>query len=361
MIQYIFTTLFLCQISLASDLPLEKIKLPKGFSISVYAKDIPNARAMTWGANGTLFVGSRGAGNIYAVKPNGEITTLVENLNMPSGVAFKDGNLYVAEVHRILKFNNIENQIESIKTKKLKYDVIAEYPKDSHHGWKFTAFGPDGKLYVPQGAPCNVCEVKDLYGTISRLDENGKNLEIIAKGVRNSVGFDWHPVTKEMWWTDNGRDMLGDDVPNDELNRISKEGQHFGFPYCHAGEVLDPEFGKNKKCSDYEKPAQKLGPHVAAIGMRFYTGKSFPQKYQQQIFIAEHGSWNRSVPIGYRITSVQLDKDNKTSKNYEVFAEGWLQNGKPWGRPADVINTPDGGLLVSDDFANVIYKIEYRK
>jgi glucose/arabinose dehydrogenase len=200
--------------------------------------------------------------------------------------------------------------------------------------------------------------VHDLYGTITSIDKNGMGRKIYASGIRNTVGFDWHPVTHELWFTENGRDNLGDNVPADELNLASHAGMNFGYPYCHAGDILDPDLGKGKNCADYTPPAQKLGPHVAALGMRFYTGKLFPQKYLNQIFIAEHGSWNRTEPLGYRVMTVQVDK--KGAHDYDVFAEGWLQNGKPWGRPVDVLNAPDGSLLVSDDLAGVIYKIRYK-
>lgn len=254
-----------------------------------------------------------------------------------------------------MKYENIENSLE----KPPKPTVLpAKFPSDFHHGWKFIAFGPDGLLYVPVGAPCNICDKGDPYASLMRMKADGTNLEVFARGIRNSVGFTWHPVTKELWFTDNGRDFLGDDLPPDELNRANKPGLHFGYPYCHGGDLLDPEFGKGKKCSDYVPPLQKLGPHVAALGLRFYTGKQFPAEYFHQIFIAEHGSWNRSTPIGYRITSVKLGS-NGTPVKYETFAEGWLQKEGAWGRPADLINAPDGALLVSDDMNGVIYKISH--
>lgn len=343
-------------IARANELPLEKIKLPPGFNISVFAKNIDGARSMTFGKNGNLFVGTRTTGKVFAISPSGEVHTIAKGLNSPNGVAFLEGDLYVAEIHRIIKFENIEQQL----TKPPTYKVIVNLPKDTHHGWKFIAFSPNGKLFVPQGAPCNICEVKDPYGTILIMDSDGKNMKPFARGVRNSVGFDWHPITRDLWFTDNGRDWLGDDSPPDELNVATKPELHFGYPYCHAGNNLDPEFGKGKKCETYEGPKQRLGPHVAALGMRFYTGGSFPKKYFHQIFIAEHGSWNRSKPIGYRITTVNLDKSGN-AENYQTFAEGWLDQDKVWGRPVDVIVNKDGDLLVSDDYANVIYKISYKE
>lgn len=347
----------------ASRLPLHQIALPPGFSISVWADNVPNARSMTLGPKGTLFVGTRTAGNVYAVRDtNGdhkadEVITLAQGLNMPNGVAVRDGALYVAEVNRVWRFDNIEASLKAPPTPVLVNDT---YPTDRHHGWKFVAFGPDGLLYVPVGAPCNVCERDDpRYSSITRMKPDGSGVEVFASGVRNTVGFDWHPVTKELWFTDNGRDMMGDDVPPDELNRAPAKGRHFGFPYCHGADVADPEFGSKRPCSAFVPPARALGAHVAALGMRFYTGKMFPASMTHQIFIAEHGSWNRSSPVGYRVVLVTLKGDQVTG--YEPFAEGWLQGRKPWGRPVDVLVMPDGALLVSDDLAGAIYRISYTR
>ncbi len=336
-------------------LPLEKVKLPKGFSISVFAKGVKNARSLVLGANGTLFVGTRTEGKVYAITPAGKVFTIASGLNMPNGVAFRDGALFVAEIHRLLRFEKIESHLEN----PLPYKVISsDFPTDRHHGWKFIAFGPDGKLYIPIGAPCNVCDVQDPYAAILRLNADGSGREVFARGIRNTVGFDWHPITKELWFTDNGRDLLGDDLPPDELNRALRPGMHFGFPFCHGGDLLDPSFGLNKNCSDFIAPEMKLGAHVAAIGMRFYSGQLFPAEYRNQVIIAEHGSWNRSTPSGYRLTLVKLDTDGR-AKSYGVFAEGWLQDGRAWGRPADVVVAVDGSLFVSDDLAGVVYRITY--
>jgi len=345
------------------SLPLEKIKLPPGFEISLYADDVPNARSMTLSPKGTLFVGTRRAGNVYAVVDTNhdnradKVYKLAEGLFMPNGVAFRDGALYVAEVYRVLRFDSIEDHLADPPKPVVVND---SFPKHRHHGWKFIRFGPDGMLYVPVGAPCNVCEREDpRFATIMRMKADGTGLEIFARGVRNSVGFDWDPRTNELWFTDNGRDMMGDDIPPDELNHAPKKGLHFGFPYCHGGDIPDPEFGKERKCSEFTPPAMKLGPHVAALGMRFYTGSMFPDEYRNQIFIAEHGSWNRSIPIGYRVVVVRLENNRAVSK--EIFAEGWLQGRRAWGRPVDVQVMPDGALLVSDDKAGVIYRITYRR
>lgn len=344
------------------DLPLEHVRLPPGFQIGLYATDVENARSMVLSPRGTLFVGSRKAGKVYAI-PNADgdtrgdrVITLAKDLDNPNGVALKDGALYVAEISRILRFDAIEDQLDAPPKPVV---VTDRYPTDDHHGWKFIAIGPDGRLYVPVGAPCNVCEKDDpVYSTLTRIGLDGQGFEIFAHGIRNTVGFDWHPTTGELWFTDNGRDMMGDEIPVDELNRAPEAGLHFGFPYCHANGIADPEFGKKRSCNDFVRPEIELGPHVAALGMRFYTGETFPPEYRHQIFIAEHGSWNRSAKIGYRVMLVRLEGNR--ARSYEVFAEGWLQGDKAWGRPVDVLVMPDGALLVSDDEANAIYRISYK-
>ncbi len=344
-----------------NDPRLEHISLPKGFKIELYAENVENARSMVMSANKTLFVGSRGAGNVYALPDqNGDhradtVITILEDMNLPNGVALKNGALYVAEVDKVLRYDDIENQLHNTAEGVVVND---RFPDDRHHGWKYIAFGPDGKLYVPVGAPCNICNEKDpIYASITRMNADGSDLEIFAHGIRNSVGFTWHPETKEMWFTDNGRDMMGDDIPNDELNHAPEKDMHFGYPYCHAGEYPDPKFGGDTSCAKYSAPAQKLGPHVASLGLKFYTGAMFPKEYQGNIFIAEHGSWNRSDPIGYRITRVQLD--GNVAESYTVFAEGWLQGNSSWGRPVDILILEDGSMLVSDDSADAIYRIYY--
>ena len=340
---------------------LEKIALPPGFRISLYVKGLPGARSMALGPEGTLFVSTRKEGKVYAVQDldgdhkGDRVLTMVEGLHVPNGVAFRGGDLYVAEVNRILKFADVENHLTSPPEPVV---VKAGFPEDEHHGWKYIAFGPDGKLYVPIGAPCNVCEKEDKrYASIMRMDPDGAHLEIFAEGVRNTVGFDWHPVTNVLWFTNNGRDRLGDDVPPDTLHRAPIPGLHFGFPYCHAGRIPDPEYGEKRDCSEFAGPAIDLDPHAAALGMKFYTGNMFPEAYRNQIFIAEHGSWNRSTPIGYRITLVRLE--GSRAVDYRVFAEGWLQGGFAWGRPVDVLVMQDGALLVSDDRAGAVYRIAY--
>jgi glucose/arabinose dehydrogenase len=344
-------------------LPADSIKLPAGFEIGVFAADVPGARSMTLSPNGTLFVGTRSEGVVYALanatrSPRAERPVVIaRRLNLPNGVAFRDGALYVAEIHRVLRYDDIEARLGHPPAPVVVSDRL---PRDRHHGWKFMAFGPDGWLYVPVGAPCNACEPPGpLHETIARMRADGSGLEVFARGVRNSVGFDWHPGTRALWFTDNGRDRLGDDEPPDELNHAPRGGLHFGFPYCHGKSIADPEYGRKRACSEFTPPDMELGPHVAALGMRFYTGGMFPPEYHRQIFIAEHGSWDRSTPIGYRVSLVRLEGDRAVK--YEGFAEGWLQNGRPWGRPVDVLVMLDGALLVSDDYAGAIYRISYKR
>jgi glucose/arabinose dehydrogenase len=341
-------------------LPVERIRLPQGFAIEVVAR-VPQARGMTWGEQGTLFVGSRDdkvyAGTLPADGAGAARVRVVgSGLSMPVGVAFRDGTLYASSIGRIVRFPGIEKSLDRPPEPVVVTDRL---PSDRHHGWKFIAFGPDGKLYVPVGAPCNVCDRDDDgYASILRMNPDGSSREVVARGVRNTVGFDWHPRTRELWFTDNGRDMMGDDVPGDELNRLTKPGQHFGFPFCHAGTVADPQFGAARSCREFVPPVQVLGAHVASLGMRFYTGTQFPAAYRGQVFIAEHGSWNRSRKSGYRVSLVRLDAEGNAIA-YEPFAEGWLANETAWGRPADVLVASDGSLLVSDDTAGAIYRIRY--
>jgi glucose/arabinose dehydrogenase len=358
----ILSNYFLPIHSFAVEASLSQIKLPSGFEIAIFADNVRGARSMALSPKGTLFVGTREAGKVYALPANGEknsrrVITVAEGLKSPNGVAFHNGALYVAEINRVLRYDDIESRLNSSPKPVI---VSDQFPADRSHGWKFIAFGPDSLLYVPVGAPCNICEPDpNRYAMISRMKANGSGFETFARGVRNTVGFDWHPVTKELWFTDNGRDRMGDNTPPDELNHAPKPGLHFGYPYCHGGDIVDDQFGSKRGCGEFVPPAQKLGPHVAALGMRFYTGALFPSRYRNQIFIAEHGSWNRSTPIGYRVTVVQLKNNQPVS--YETFAEGWLQGGRPWGRPVDLLVMPDGSLLVSDDYGGKIYRISYGK
>ncbi len=317
---------------------------------------------MTLSPKGTLFVGTRRAGRVYAIRDDDRdgkadrVRVIASDLNWPNGVAFRKGSLYVAEINRILRFDGIESRLERPPEPVVVNDRL---PRDVHHGWKFIRFGPDGRLYVPVGAPCNICEPGKPYASILRFSPSGNQWEVFASGVRNSVGFDWHPATGELWFTDNGRDLLGDNRPPDELNHAPRKGMHFGYPYCHGRALPDPGYGAGRDCRKFTPPAMELGPHVASLGMRFYTGAMFPGEYRNQIFIAEHGSWNRTDPIGYRVTLVRLKGGRAVS--YETFAKGWLREGRGWGRPVDIQEMPDGSILVSDDRLGAIYRITYGK
>ncbi|NIE68479.1 sorbosone dehydrogenase family protein [Burkholderia sp. Ax-1719] len=344
--------------------PIERIKLPPGFHIEVLSDDVPAAREMALSPKGILYAGSM-EGRVYALElRDGKLVkrhVVASGLNMPVGVAWRDGALYISAVSSIVRLDGIDSRLDDPPQPAI---VTDQLPSERHHGWKFIAFGPDGKLYVPQGAPCNVClpasdPQRTHFAMIGRMDPDGSHYETIARGVRNTVGFAWHPQTHELWFTDNGRDMLGDDIPDDKLNRLAHAGEDFGFPYCHGGDVSDPEFGKDHPCSGFTPPVAKLGAHVASLGMRFYTGAMFPAPYRNSIFIAEHGSWNRSRKVGYRVVRITADA-NGANAHQEVFAQGWLNPDETqWGRPADVLPLPDGSLLISDDYAGAIYRVTY--
>jgi glucose/arabinose dehydrogenase len=333
---------------------LDRLKLPPGFKIELVAR-VPNARQMALSSKGILFVGSRQHGSVHFLdmKDPSKVYVLAEKLEQPSGLTLKGDDLYVSEISKIHRFPKASAGFPIAPQREW---VTDQLPDKTHHGWKFIAFGPDGKLYVPVGAPCNLCnEDKKDFATIRRMNADGSGMEVIARGVRNTVGFDWHPKTKELWFTDNGRDWLGDDSPPDELNRLAKKGSHFGYPFCHGGSIPDPEFGRERKCADFVPPVQNLGAHVAALGMRFSASTNFPERYKNGIFIAEHGSWNRSKKNGYRVAYVRLK--GSESSAYEPFLHGFVQDEKAWGRPADVLVEPSGSLLVSDDHAGAIYRI----
>jgi glucose/arabinose dehydrogenase len=355
----LFTLLSAC-LPLLAEQNLQFLQYPAGFSISIWAEDVPNARSMTLGDNGTVFVGSRTFGHVYALKDSNadgkadKQWTLATGLDMPNGVAYRDGALYIAESGKISRLDAIESRLDNPPDSV----EVLELMRYRHHGWRYIAFGPDDKLYISLGAPCNVCDPGKL-GTIVRVNADGNDLQIYAHGVRNSVGFDWNPQDNSLWFTDNGRDWLGDDSPPCELNHATSSGQHFGFPYCHGSDVSDPEFGKLKSCDKFVPPARNLGAHVAPLGVHFYRGSMFPAEYRNQIFIAEHGSWNRSEPIGYRLTLVKLNK-NGAARSYEPFIKGWLgENGRIEGRPVALLELPDGSMLISDDHAGRIYRLAY--
>ncbi len=348
----------------AAKLPLDKLKVADGFKVEVYASGLANARSMTQAPDGTLFVGTRTVGRVYAVLPqagpNGthEVKTIASGLHRPNGVAFHDGALYVAELSKVSRYDDVLNHLDGGQTPQLVYDDL---PKDEAHGWKFIAIGPDDKLYVPVGAPGNIQLPPDTHAQIRRMDLDGKNAEVIARGVRNSVGFDWNPATKQLWFTDNGRDWVSEDIPNDELNVLTAPGkQHFGYPFCHQGTFTDPEYGWGHSCGEFTAPAALLGPHTASLGMRFYTGTQFPDAYRGAIFIAQHGSWNRTTKLGGDVLVAKLGSDGKVAST-EPFLTGFLQDNRYVGRPVDVLVATDGSLLISDDYNGAIYRVSYAK
>lgn len=346
-----------------TDQQLKQINLPQGFSISLFYGDVPGARSMALGDQGVVFIGSM-EGSVYAVQDidaDGKAEhryLIARGLYLPNGVAFKDGSLYVAEVNRIIRFDNI---IALLKNPPKPVVVYGKFPGKKHHGWKYLRFGPDNRLYTAVGAPCNICEPEQqIFGSLVRLNPDGSHLEIIARGIRNTVGYDWQPDTHFLYFTENGRDYLGEDVPPDELNKWDSKGQHFGYPYCHAGEIADPEFGMLRKCNEFVAPQWKFKAHMAPLGLRFYRGQQFPDTYRKQLFVAQHGSWNRSKPQGYRVALLRFSKGRVISE--QVFADGWLTaHDKVLGRPVDLLELPDGSLLVSDDYAGVIYRIRYKQ
>ena len=342
----------------ADKILLDQLKVPKGFNLELYASGMPNARSLALGSKGTVFVGSRLQDKVYAItNKNGkhEAKVLVSGLYRPNGVAFKDGTLYIAELSQISKIDNVEDKLDSSPKPVVIYNDL---PKDEAHGWKFLAIGPDNKLYVEVGQPGNnVLHDKD-HGQLRRLNLDGSGAEVIAFGVRHSVGFDWNPTTKELYFSDNGRDWMSEDVPEDKLNRLTKVGQDFGAPYCYQGNIPDPEFGWGHSCSEFVPPILLTGPHSAGLGLRFYTGSMFPAKYKNAIFLARHGSWNRTKKFGGDILIVYLNKDG-TVKSSEVFLSGFLQNNNYIGRPVDVMNMPDGSMLISDDWNGAVYRLTY--
>jgi glucose/arabinose dehydrogenase len=348
----------------ASDIPVSKLKLPPGFKAEVWASGLPGGRAMALSEDGKkVYVGTRGIGRVYEVSDEGgkrTVRTVVDKLTQPAGVAYRNGALYVFAIDKVLKYDGIaKNPAVQPEDLTAKFDL----PKEQHHNWKYVAFGPDGKLYVPFGSPCNICEPPSKeYGQIRRYNADGSGKEVIATGVRNSVGFDWHPKTKQLYFTDHGRDWAGDKGFEDELNRVTKVGQNFGFPYCHNNGTPDPEIKKAEPCKGVTKPVVLMGPHAAAMGIKFYTGKMFPAEYQNTAFVVRKGSWNREKPFGFDVVTVRIGEDGKAS--IKPFATGWQEGSqgyKFWGRPAYVAQMPDGALLVSDEQLGAIYRISYER
>ena len=341
-------------------LPTAKLKLPPGFNIEVYAAGMANARSLALGDKGTVFVGSRLVDKVYAIANKDgkrEVKVLASGLYRPNGVAFKDGTLYIAELSKVSKIDKVEDLLDSPPKPTLIYDKL---PKDEAHGWKFIAIGPDNKLYVPVGQPGNNVLHDEDHGQIRRMNLDGSGAEVYVRGVRNTVGFDWNPENKQMYFTDNGRDWLSESVPEDELNRVTKQGEHFGAPYCLQGNIIDQDLGWGKDCKDYTAPVGLMGPHTAALGMRFYTGSMFPKAYKNAIIVARHGSWNKSKKQGGDVVIVKLNKDG-TMKSMEPFITGFLEDNKYVGRPVDVMQMKDGSILVSDDWNGAVYRITYGK
>ncbi len=342
---------------------LSKINVPRGFVVSYFAQQIDNARSMALGDNGIVYVATGRRDEVWALQDSDgdgradRRFLIASGLNMPNGVAYADGSLYVAEIHRIIKFEQITQNLAHPPQPLVVFD---QFPRKRHHGWKYLRIGPDGKLYTAVGAPCNICDPEpSIFTSLVRMNRDGSGFEILARGIRNSVGFDWHPATGALFFTDNGRDYLGDDAPPEELNKWSKKGQHFGYPYCHGG-MPDPKFGKGKKCRHYVQPEWQFKAHMAPLGVRFYRGSQFPERYQGQMLGALHGSRNRSKPHGYRVVLIRFKQGKPVSET--VFADGWLEkNGQVLGRPVDIIELADGSLLVSDDHRGVIYRIAYRQ
>jgi len=358
---------------------IKQLHVPQGFVLSVFADNLLNARSLALGDNGVVFVGTGSADTVYAIQDSNSDGVadkryiIANHLYMPNGVAYKDGSLFVAEVNRIIRFDRITQQLDNPPKPVVVYD---QFPSNQHHGWKYLRFGPDNKLYTSVGAPCNICEPeKPIYGSLVRLNADGSGFEIIAKGIRSSVGLDWQPETNALFFTENGRDYLGDDLPPDELNRWTAVGEHFGFPYCHGGDIPDPEFGAGKKCAQFTAPEWKFKAHMAPLGLRFYRGSQFPQEFKNQLFVAEHGSWNRSEPHGYRVALIKFNQGKPVADDCmdaggramhgaiaeQDFIDGWLRkDGNVLGRPVDILEMPDGSLLISDDKLGVIYKVEYK-
>ena len=347
----------------AADIPIDRIKLPPGFKVEVWATGLPGGRAMARGDDGKIYVGTRAIGRVYEVTDAGgqrTVRTVVDKLNQPSGVAFRNGSLYVMAIDKALRYDGIEKNPGVSPV-----DMTAAFnlPPLQHHNWKYIAFGPDGKLYVPFGAPCNICELPTQeYAQIRRYNPDGSGMEVLATGVRNSVGFDWHPVTKELWFSNHGRDWMGDDSPNDTLLRLGKTGQFFGFPHCHQGNLPDPDVKKDNACAGVEKPVALMGPHAATMGVTFYTGNMFPAEYRNVAFNARKGSWNRTKKIGYDVVVIRANPDGSNAK-VEPFMTGFMNEADQsfWGRPAYLMQMPDGSMLVSDEQVGAIYRVTYSR
>jgi glucose/arabinose dehydrogenase len=344
------------------EIPLDRLKVPEGFKVELWAHGLPGARAMARGEKGKIYVGTRQIGRVYEVSDRGgerAVRIVAEKLKQPAGVAFRNGALYVFSIDKVLRYDGIEDRPDVQPA-----DLTSRFqlPPEGHHQWKYVAFGPDGKLYVPFGAPCNICQPPEGYAQIRRYKPDGSGMELVARGLRNSLGFDWHPKTRELWVTENGRDWMGDDAPEEELNRVTRKGEDFGFPYCHANGIPDPEIKKKDPCKGVTLPVALLGPHAAALGMIFYTGSLFPPEYRDAILVARRGSWNRSKLSGYDVVMVKADADGKNAR-VTPFMTGFMdpEANAFWGRPTYLLQLPDGSLLVADEQNGAIYRVTYGK
>jgi glucose/arabinose dehydrogenase len=345
------------------EIPIDTIKVPDGFKVELWAHGLPGGRAMARGDKGKLYVGTRGIGRVYEITDQGgkrTVRIVAEKMTQPAGVAFRNGSLYVASIDKMLRYDGIEDKPD---VQPVDLSSKFNFPPLQHHNWKYLAFGPDEKLYVPFGGPCNICEPPtDEYAQIRRYNPDGSGMEVIARGIRNSIGFDWDPRTGDLWFTDNGRDWMGEEGPEEELNHVTKVGLDFGFPYCHANGIPDPQYKRQDPCKGVTMPVALLGPHAAVLGMIFYKGRMFPAAYKDTIFVARKGSWNRTKLFGYDVVNVKVDPDGKNPK-VTPFMTGFMDAGqnKFWGRPAYVLQMPDGALLVSDEQIGAIYRVSYRK
>src|SRR6516164_918620 len=341
----------------ADKLPLDKLKAPKGFTIEVYASGLDNARTLRLGDKGTVFVSSRLKDKVYAIVDKGgkrEVKVVASGLYRPNGIVLHKGTLYIAELSQISKIENVEDQLDNPPKPTV---IFSDLPKDEGHGWKYLTVGPDEKLYFQVGAPCNICMPSERHGKIFRVGLDGKGLEVYASGIRQIVGMDWHPTLKQLYFSENSRDWLSEDLPEDKLNRVTQPGKdNFGYPYCHQGNFTDPEFGWGRSCSEFTKPLALLGPHSAALGLKFYTGNGLGNEYRNVIFLARHGSWNRTVKVGGDVVVIRLNDDG-TFRSMEPFMTGFIQNNDYVGRPVDILPMKDGSLLISDDYNGAVYRV----